>query len=116
MERVVRYGQLHSVLVCKLKKSNKLGLKRAETVFLLAHITPCDTARGVGAGAVYPDATNEVVTYTQASTDIVIDLYSVECSIGRAWHGTAGQKWGIIDRSGEGARTVFADDLEWDNE
>jgi hypothetical protein len=52
------------------------------------------------------DATCELTTYGQVSTSIVIDLQTIGCVVGRV---KRGKTWGIVDRSGELARTVFVD-------
>lgn len=64
----------------------------------------------------WPDATEEVVTYKEQSTSIIVDISVVEAAVGRVFYGTADKKWGIVDRSGEGARTTFLDDIDWDDD
>lgn len=114
-ETQVRYGQLHSILVCELPKSNILRLLEPK-VYLLAHITPCDTSVRRGGGEVWPDATQEVVSYKNTMTSIIVDVSAVEVVVGRVEYGIAEKKWGIIDRSGEGARTTFVDQEGWGDE
>ncbi|KAF8512132.1 hypothetical protein JB92DRAFT_2930362 [Gautieria morchelliformis] len=46
------------------------------------------------------DATKVVTTYSLTTAPIVIDLRTVECM------------WGIVDRSGDYARTVFVDPVQ----
>ena len=55
------------------------------------------------------DATHEVTMYSNTTAPIVIDLRTVECVVGRVQRGN---EWGIIDRSGEFARTVFVDPVD----
>ena len=61
-------------------------------------MTPCSTGG--------KDATRELTTYTETTAQVVIDLRTVECVVGRV---RRGNEWGIIDRSGDFARTVFVD-------
>ncbi|KIO21332.1 hypothetical protein M407DRAFT_80502 [Tulasnella calospora MUT 4182] len=114
-ERRVQYGQLHSVLVCELPKSNLLRLQESK-VFLLAHITPCDTSIRRGGTEIWPDATQEVVSYKDTLTSIIVDISAVEVVVGRVKYGIAEKRWGIIDRSGEGARTTFVDQDGWEDD
>lgn len=78
--------------------------------FLLAHITPCDTSIIEDGELVWPDAASQVVTYSDMQTSIIVDLAAVECGVGRVRFGIVEPKWGVIDRSGEGARTTFTDE------
>jgi hypothetical protein len=48
--------------------------------------------------------TREATTYCTTSTEIVIDLQAISCVVGRV---KRGRDWGILDRSGDLARTVF---------
>ena len=63
---------------------------------LLAVITPCVTLG--------KDATKEVTTYTQTTTQVVTDLCTISSVIGRVW---TRNRWGIVDRSEESSRTEF---------
>lgn len=111
----VHYGQLHCILVCHMKKSNAIRLP-ADRLWLLAFITPVDTSIIRDHSLVWPDATEDVVTYTQTQTSVTVDLAVVECVVGRVWHGIAEKKWGIIDRSGGSARTSFGEEQDWDDD
>ncbi|KAF8487603.1 hypothetical protein JB92DRAFT_2952457 [Gautieria morchelliformis] len=68
---------------------------------LLALVMPCSTG---GRGA-----TKVVTTYSLTTAPIVIDLRTVECVVGRV---RRGNEWGIVDRSGDYARTVFVDPVQ----
>lgn len=52
------------------------------------------------------DTTQELATYTETTALVVIDLRTVECVVGQVRRGS---EWGIIDHSGDFARTVFVD-------
>lgn len=95
--RTVFYGELNYILECRLGNQQIWPQQdfRNQTR-LLAVITPCNT-KG-------KDATKQVVEYTTSTTRIVTDLLVVQCVVGRVQRGN---KWGIIDRSGEQARTEF---------
>ena len=110
----IYYGQLHYVLDILMPKCELLGIETARH-FLLAYITPCKTSKPNQ--TLLPDATKEVVSYKNTLASVVVDLELVENSIGRVLFGTIGQcEWAIIDRSGDEARTSFADDgLEMDS-
>lgn len=118
--RRIRYGELHSILICNLPISNLLRLKStSQRNFLLAHISPVDTSVQRAGEVIWPDATGEPVSYTELRplTSIVIDLSAVECVVGRIKYDLEGrERWGIIDRSGEGARTTFGEDDAWDED
>lgn len=114
-EQQIYYGQLHFVLVCNMPRSNVLRLP-ADKRFLLAYITPCDTSRLENRRKVWPDGSKELVTYTQDQSPLIVDLAAVECVVGRVRFGIVTPKWGIIDRSGEGARTTFTDGDEWNDD
>ncbi|KAF8512809.1 hypothetical protein JB92DRAFT_2926436 [Gautieria morchelliformis] len=68
---------------------------------LLALVMPCSTGGR--------DATKVVTTYSLTMAPIVIDLRTVECVVGRV---RRGNEWGIVDRSGDYARTVFVDPVQ----
>lgn len=119
LERQVRYGQLHSIMVCTLPVSNLLRLTpQSQKLFLLAYITPVDTSVQRAGARTWPDATEEVVSYTETrETSIIVDVSSVECVVGRVKYKINGRaRWGIIDRSGDGARTTFGEDEAWDDD
>ena len=91
------YGRLESIWDLVLPASHTLHLTQP-TQFLLALVMPCST-RG-------KDVTKEVTTYHSMMTSIIINLRVVECVVGHMKHGN---DWGIIDRSGDFACTVFVD-------
>jgi hypothetical protein len=66
--------------------------------YLLVVIQPCST--------IGKDATCEVTTYSETTVPVVVDLRTVECVVGPV---KRGNEWGIVDRSGEFAQTVFVD-------
>jgi hypothetical protein len=96
MVRKTYYGRLDSVLECPLSDKGFWGADLKGTTRLLAVITPCKTNG--------EDATQKVLSYDKTTTQIVVDLQSVECVIGRV---CTRNRWGIIDRSGDFARTEF---------
>jgi hypothetical protein len=98
--RQIFYGQLDCILDLELPASRILNLAEP-TRFLLAVVIPCSTGGR--------DATCEVTTYSGTTTPIAIDLRTVECVVGRVQRGN---EWGIIDRSGDFARTVFVDPVD----
>ena len=95
--RQVFYGRLESIIDVELPCTPRLNIS-AGTRYLLALVTPCSTGG--------KDATRELTTYTETTAQVVIDLRTVECVVGRV---RRGNEWGIIDRSGDFARTVFVD-------
>jgi hypothetical protein len=103
--RVVFYGELLRILECRLDDQKIWKSVRKQTR-LLAVIRPCSTRN--------EDATTSVVEYEGYTTPIVTDLQTVQCVIGRV---RRGKKWGIIDRSGDLARTQFisTSDLEYNS-
>jgi hypothetical protein len=66
--------------------------------FILALVTHCSTAG--------KDATQELTTYESTTTSITIDIRMIECVVGCVRRGNG---WGIVDRSGDFACTVFMD-------
>ena len=93
--RQVFYGQLQCIIDVVLPSSDILNITQPQR-FLLALIEPCSTQGR--------DATRELTTYMATTAQIVIDLRTIEwCVVGR------GNEWGIVDRSGDFARTVFVD-------
>ena len=98
--RRVYYGQLHSILDVILPASQTLGLTQP-TRHLLALVEPCSTGG--------KDATRGLAIYEAMTAPIIIDLRTVECVVGRV---KRGNEWGIIDRSGDFARTVFVDPID----
>ena len=93
--REIFYGQMHRVLQCELPDQAFWNTYRGKTV-LLAVITPCRT-QGL-------DAAKNLTTYKDTTTTIVTDIRAVSSVVGRV---RSRKAWGIIDRSGEYARTDF---------
>ena len=93
--RQIFYGRLDIILECQIPDKIFWAALRGKKL-LLALLTPCSTNG--------KDATQQVVTYTQITTQVVTDLQAVACVVGRI--GTR-NRWGIIDRSGDLARTEF---------
>ncbi|CAE6444950.1 unnamed protein product [Rhizoctonia solani] len=76
--------------------------QRRRKPYLLAFIEPCDTG-GL-------DATNPatpVVKYRSMLTSHMVHIHTIEAVVGRV---PQGNSWAIIDRSHNGARTVFVDE------
>ena len=67
----------------------------------MAVITPCKTDMQDGAKV--------LVSYKKLLTTVVLSLTAVENVIGRV---KCEEKWGVIDRSSDIARTVFVDTNE----
>ena len=95
--RQIFYGQLESILDVFLPPTHTLDIMQPKH-FLLALVTPCST-RG-------KDATRDVTTYEDMTRPVIINIQTIECVVGRVQRGNM---WGIIDRSGDFARTVFVD-------
>jgi hypothetical protein len=95
--RQVFYGRLECIIDTVLPHTETFNIQ-SSTRYLLAVIQPCST-RG-------RDATRELTTYAETTTPVVIDLRTIECVVGRV---RRGNEWGIVDRSGDFARTVFVD-------
>ena len=91
------YGRLDIILECQIPDRRFWDALQGKKV-LLALLTPCSTNGR--------DATEQVVTYTQTTTQVVTDLRAVACVVGRI---QTRDRWGIIDRSGDLARTEFID-------
>jgi hypothetical protein len=91
------YGQLICIIDVVMPWSRTLNLDKV-CRYLLTVIQPCSTSG--------KDATREVTTYSETTVPVVVDLRTVECVVGRV---KQGNEWGIVDRSGEFARTVFVD-------
>jgi hypothetical protein len=96
--RQVFYGRLQSIVDVVLPPAATLNIQ-SSTRHLLAIIQPCST-RG-------RDATRELTTYVEMTAPVVIDVRTIECVVGRIQRGN---EWGIVDRSGDFARTVFVDE------
>ena len=80
-----------------LPSSSALNLTKPQHFFLRL-VEPCPTLGR--------DATLELTTNTTSTAQIVIDLLTIDCVVGRV---KRGNEWGIVDRSGDFARAVFAD-------
>lgn len=98
--RQVFYGQLHCIIDVILPVSRALALTEPKR-HLLALVEPSST-RG-------KDATREVTTYEATTAPVIVDLRTIENVIGRV---KRGNEWGIIDRGGDFARTVFVDPVD----
>ena len=102
--RQVFYGRLEYIIDVILPCTPSLTIS-SPMRYLLAVVTPCSTGG--------KDATRELTTYTETTTPVVIDLRTVECVVGRVQRGN---QWGIVDRSGDYARTIFVDSPGNDDE
>ena len=91
------YGQLKYVLELQLSHSEDIGIPRKQR-YLLGFVESCITNG--------KDATRELNMYTRMSTAIFIDIRAIGSMVGRV---KRHNEWGIVDRSGELARTVFVD-------
>lgn len=96
LTRTIFYGCLDRILECQLDSSNPVWHKFNETLQLLAVITPCSTNS--------QDAAQCHTTYSHTTAQIITDLRAVQCVVGRV---KSRRSWGIIDRSGNLARTEF---------
>ena len=94
--REIFYGRLDLILEFDIPNSDFWTPEFRGMTVLLAVITPCITLG--------KDATKEVTTYTQTTTQIVTDLRAISAVIGRVW---TRNRWGIVDRSEETSRTEF---------
>ncbi len=95
----VHYGQLLAVL--ELPLQGRVWKDHAGSTVLLAIIRPCKTNG--------KDATQELTLYREYAADVVVDVNAVEAVVGRV---KSRKEWGIIDRSGALARTVFTADVD----
>jgi hypothetical protein len=95
MIRTIFYGRLEQILQYEVPNKKFWGIFRGETR-LLAVITPCITNGR--------DATKDLTTYTDTTTQIVTDLQAVQCVVGRV---QTRNRWGIVDRSSDSSRTEF---------
>lgn len=96
MVRQTYYGRLDLILECHIPDDPFWPVELKGNIRLLAIITPCETEG--------EDATKELLMYKKMTTQIATDLQCVECVVGRA---ETRKNWGIIDRSGDFARTEF---------
>ncbi|GAB1527100.1 hypothetical protein RhiTH_010275 [Rhizoctonia solani] len=118
----VLYGQVHNIyfviFVEPQKKKNNSGngkdkdkdkdkdgdfneRQQKRKPYLLAFIEPCDTG---GLDATKPET--PVVKYRRMLTPHMVHIHTIEAVVGRV---PQGDSWAIIDRSRNGARTVFVD-------
>jgi hypothetical protein len=93
--RQIIYGQLLCIINVVMPQSRTLVLEESRR-YLLAVIQPCSTAG--------KDATRQLMTYSETTVPVVVDLHTVECVVGCV---NRGNEWGIVDRSGDFARTIF---------
>ena len=89
------FGQLQHIIVVKIGPSEMLGLEEPETI-ILAAIRTCADAKTLSSGDIY--------YYSQEGCLEVIDIDCIQCYVGRI---KDGNKWAIVDRSREHARSVF---------
>ena len=95
MIRTIFYGKLKQILEYKIPDSQFWGILQGK-ITLLAIITPCVTNG--------KDATKQLTMYTETTMQIVTNLQTVKCVVGRV---LTQNRWGIIDRSGDSSRTEF---------
>jgi hypothetical protein len=93
----VFYGQLDHILVCNIP-DDAFWEQFSNTTRLFAVITPCTTEGR--------DASSQVVSYTQMTTQIVTDIQTISAVVGRV---QTRRSWGIIDRAGEDVHPAFVD-------
>jgi hypothetical protein len=93
------FGQLQHIIVVHIGPSEELGLKEPETIILAAIHTCADVKMSSSSGDIY--------SYSQEGPLEVIDIDCIQCCVGRI---KDGKRWAIVDRSGEHAHSVFADD------
>ena len=91
------YGQLKYVLELQLPHSEDIGIPRKQR-YLSGFVEPSITNG--------KDMTQEYTMFTQMSMAIFIDVRAIGSVVG---HVKRHNKWGIVDRSGELAQTVFVD-------
>ena len=91
------YGQLKYILELQLLHSEDIGIPRKQH-YLLGFVKLCNTNG--------KNMTLELTMYTWMSTAIFIDIQAIGSLVG---HVKRQNKWGIVDRSGELAQTVFVD-------
>lgn len=94
--RKIYYGCLDLILEYSVPDESFWTPELQGKTLLLAAITPCATSG--------EDATQQVLTYNKTTAQIIIDLRTVQCVVGRV---CSRGSWGIIDRSGDFARTEF---------
>ncbi|KAI0662144.1 hypothetical protein C8Q70DRAFT_879661, partial [Cubamyces menziesii] len=94
--RRVHYGHLQAIFECTFDVLQTIWGSLAGNTLLLALITPCNTGG--------EDATTELTLYEGYRAQIVVDLQSIQAVVGRV---ASRHQFGIIDRSGTYARTVF---------
>ncbi len=93
--REIFYGQMHRVLQCALPDKPFLEDLQRENSYISCYHSLQNTRL---------DASKELTTYKDTTTTIVTDIRVVSSVVGRV---LSRNKWGIVDRSGEYARTDF---------
>lgn len=99
-KKQTEYGRLECILVVQLEPNPALGIP-LPTTRILADLTPCAASPG--------DATKALVSYKRFQPGRILDINAVENVIGRI---SSRGDWYIIDRSMDGARTIFVDDVD----
>jgi hypothetical protein len=99
MVAATEYGRLECILVLELEPNPVLGILEKATR-ILADLTPCACTEG--------DATTDLVSYRRFQPGRILDIQAIENVVGRM---SSRGDWYLIDRSVEGARTQFVDEL-----
>jgi hypothetical protein len=99
MVSATEYGRLECILVLELDPNPILGIAE-KTTRILADLTPCACTEG--------DATTDLVSYRRFQAPRILDIQAVENVVGRV---SSRGDWYIVDRSVEGARTQFVDEV-----
>ncbi|KAF8592922.1 hypothetical protein BDV93DRAFT_567159 [Ceratobasidium sp. AG-I] len=99
MVKATEYGRLECILVLHLEPNPTLGIAQ-RTTRILADLTPCACTEG--------DATVNLVSYQRFQPRRILDIQAVENVVGRV---SSRGRWYIIDRSVDGARTEFIEEL-----
>ena len=94
------FGQLQYIFLVEIP-SEVLGLGESETIILGA-IRSCADAKTSASG-------HGIYYYSQDGCLEVIDIDCIQCGVGRI---KDGNKWAIVDRSREHARSVFVDNID----
>jgi hypothetical protein len=105
----ITYGRLHYVVVFELPALPIAGQTFSlPTIYRLACVRACRGLFG-------RDATAEIVEFEDLEpTSTFVHVGVIECTVGRV---KTLNKWSIIDRSSEWARTIFnSDDIESGND
>ena len=91
------FGQLQHIIVMNIGPSEELDLEEPETI-ILAAIRTCADAKKLSGSSIY--------YYSREGQLEVVDVNCIQCCVGRI---RDGDRWAIIDRSGEYAHAIFAD-------